>query len=230
MKNILLFFLIALLMDGVFSESVSVTEGDSVTLHTDLTEIQKNDVIQWRFKTTLIAQFNTVNTKISTYDLPNVRFKDRVELNLQTGSLTITNITNKHAGDYEVSNLNTLKRSFIVSVVSADAVKPVSVLEGDSVTLRTGLTDIHDVIQWRFGQQKSLIAEIDRTAGIFNTFRRRLWLDNQTGSLTITNTRTTDDGLYEVEISSSRYTIHHTQSFSVTVSGESINVILNIFR
>ncbi len=115
-------------------------------------------------------------------------------------------------------------------------------MEGDSVPLRTDLTEIQrdDVIRWRFGQQKSLVAEINRTAGIFNTyddvldgrFRDRLKLDHQTGSLTITDTRTTDSGLYEAEISSTRskHTIHHTQSFSVTVRGESINEILNIFR
>ncbi len=125
--------------------------------------------------------------------------------------------------------------------MSADEAKSVSVMEGDSVPLRPDPTYIqgYDVIRWRFGQQKSLVAEINIRAGIFNTydgpderFRDRLKLNNQTGSLTITNTTTTDAGLYEVEISSTRrrYTTHHTQSFSVTVSGESINEILNIFR
>ncbi len=125
--------------------------------------------------------------------------------------------------------------------MSADKVKSMTVMVGDSVPLRPDPTYIqgYDVIRWRFGQQKSLVAEINRTAGIFNTydgpdgrFRDRLKLDHQTGSLTITNTRTTDAGLYEAEISSSssRYTTHHTQSFNVTVKGESINEILNIFR
>uniref|UniRef100_A0A673JPT5 Immunoglobulin V-set domain-containing protein n=1 Tax=Sinocyclocheilus rhinocerous TaxID=307959 RepID=A0A673JPT5_9TELE len=99
---------------------------------------------------------------------------------------------------------------------------PVSVLEGDSVTLRTGLTDIHDVIQWRFGQQKSPIAEINRTAGIFNTFdgadgrfTDKLQLDCLTGSLTINNIGTRHSGLYKADISSSKHTIHKT--FNVTV-------------
>ncbi len=115
----------------------------------------------------------------------------------------------------------------------------VSVNVGDSVPLHTDLTYIQrdDVIRWRFGQQKSLVAEINIRAGIFNTFdgpderfRDRLQLDHQTGSLIITNITTTDAGLYEAEISSTRssYTIHHTQSFNVTVSGESINEILHI--
>ncbi len=127
------------------------------------------------------------------------------------------------------------------AVVSADEVKLVSVIvnEGDSVTLRTDDPDIQrvDVIRWRFEQQKSPVAEINRTAGIFNTFdgpderfRGRLELDHQTGSLNITNITTEHAGLYKAEISSTRskHTIHYTQSFNVTVSGESINFILNI--
>ncbi len=103
-------------------------------------------------------------------------------------------------------------------------VNPVSVMEGDSVTLRTDVPEIqrYDVIRWRFGQQTSPVAEINRTAGIFNTsdgpdgiFRDRLKLDHQTGSLTINTTETNHSGHYEVEISS-KHTIY--KSFSVTVS------------
>ncbi len=112
--------------------------------------------------------------------------------------------------------------------------KLVSVMEGDSVTLRPDPTYIQgsDVIRWRFGQQTSPVAEINRMDVIFkiydgpdDRFRDRLQLDHQTGSLIITDITTTDSGLYEAEISSTRssYTIHHAQSFSVTVSGEFIN-------
>ncbi|KAL0161424.1 hypothetical protein M9458_045149, partial [Cirrhinus mrigala] len=48
-------------------------------------------------------------------------------------------------------------------------------------------------------------------------FRDRLELNNQTGSLNITNTRTTHSGLYELRISSSnRRTIN--RRFTVTVT------------
>ncbi len=103
---------------------------------------------------------------------------------------------------------------------------------GDFITLRTDPTYIqgYDVMRWRFGQQTSPVAEINRTAGIFNTFdgpdgrfRDRLKLNNQTGSLIITNITTEHAGLYEAEMSSGKYTIH--KSFSVTVRGESINEI-----
>ncbi len=102
--------------------------------------------------------------------------------------------------------------------------------EGDFITLRTDVPDIHrvDEIQWRFGLQKSSVAEINRMAEIFirfdgpdERFRDRLKLDNLTGSLNITNTTTTDSGLYEADISSGKHTIH--KSFSMTVRGKFIN-------
>ncbi|KAL0161418.1 hypothetical protein M9458_045143, partial [Cirrhinus mrigala] len=104
--------------------------------------------------------------------------------------------------------------------------KSLSVKVGDSVTLYNDVSEIqkYDAIRWRFEQHESPVAEINRAAGIFNTsdgpdgrFRDRLQLDQQTGSLTIIKTETNHSGRYEVEISSSKHTIHKT--FNVTVSG-----------
>uniref|UniRef100_A0A672PLT5 Ig-like domain-containing protein n=1 Tax=Sinocyclocheilus grahami TaxID=75366 RepID=A0A672PLT5_SINGR len=104
----------------------------------------------------------------------------------------------------------------------ADAVTSVSVMEGGSVTLESGVTEIqtHDVIMWTFGRPEARIAQINKQAGIFSTydgpdgrFRDRLKLDHQTGSLTITNTRNTHSGLYQV-IDGMTLTTHR---FNVTV-------------
>ncbi|XP_077083236.1 T-cell surface antigen CD2-like [Siphateles boraxobius] len=98
-----------------------------------------------------------------------------------------------------------------------------SVMEGDSVTLNTGVTKIHedDDILWKFGDEKSLIAEISKAAGVFPTsdvpdgrFSDRLKLDDQTGSLTITNTRTEHTGVYEVKIIGAKLV---SKIFSVSV-------------
>uniref|UniRef100_A0A8C1R3H6 Ig-like domain-containing protein n=1 Tax=Cyprinus carpio TaxID=7962 RepID=A0A8C1R3H6_CYPCA len=90
-----------------------------------------------------------------------------------------------------------------------DAVKSVSVLEGDSVTLHSGLTEMmdNDLILWRFGYNKTLIAQIDVMDGSITVyddvlderFRDRLKVDHQTGSLIITNTRTEHTGLYQLQ-------------------------------
>ncbi len=106
---------------------------------------------------------------------------------------------------------------------AGDAVKSVSVTERESVTLEIEVK-ADDQIQWRFGH--ILIALINRQRGkiqVFDDvlderFRDRLELDHQTGSLTITDTRTTDSGLYEVKITSSTQT--HLNTFNLTVYGE----------
>ncbi|XP_051727102.1 uncharacterized protein LOC127500185 isoform X2 [Ctenopharyngodon idella] len=87
-------------------------------------------------------------------------------------------------------------------------------MEGDSVTLNTEVQK-YMLIQWMFGSTR--IAEIDRLTQTNSTyderFRDRLKLD-QTGSLTITNTRTTDSGLYKVIVISKETSY---MSFNVTV-------------
>uniref|UniRef100_A0A8C1Y6B6 Ig-like domain-containing protein n=1 Tax=Cyprinus carpio TaxID=7962 RepID=A0A8C1Y6B6_CYPCA len=88
----------------VFGESVSVMEGDSVTLHTDLTEIHEDDDILWKFgaEDSLIAEINRGDQIFSTFKGADGRFKDRLKLDKQTGSLTITDITTELAGVYEL--------------------------------------------------------------------------------------------------------------------------------
>ncbi|XP_048038038.1 uncharacterized protein LOC125263163 isoform X1 [Megalobrama amblycephala] len=232
MKKMLLFFVFYIVFDGVFGEPVSVVEGDSVTLHTDLTEIEKDDVLEWRFgaRGALIAQINRGADKSYIYDEAlNQRFRGRLKLDNQTGDLTIRNIRTEHSGPYEATSGHTLNKIFNVSALPVDPVKSVSVMVGDPVTLNTDLTEIQtdDVIRWRFEHQHPPVAEINRKArkvskhdGADGRFRDRLHLDYLTGSLTIRNIRTEHSGFYEVDIStgSSNHTIH--KSFNVTVSGE----------
>uniref|UniRef100_A0A8C1ZLZ4 Ig-like domain-containing protein n=1 Tax=Cyprinus carpio TaxID=7962 RepID=A0A8C1ZLZ4_CYPCA len=108
-------------------------------------------------------------------------------------------------------------------VFGADEVRSVSVMEGDSVTLHADDTDIQrkDLIMWKFGPKDFLIAQIDRKNNmmtIFNDnaderFRDRLKLD-QTGSLIITNTKSTNSGLYKVHSSRSATPLN---TFNLTV-------------
>ncbi|XP_039538302.1 uncharacterized protein LOC120486369 [Pimephales promelas] len=185
---------------------VSVMEGDSVSLNSDLTEIKDNDEIQWMFGDgkTLIAEINVTADRFTVYDdVLDGRFRDRLKLDDQTGSLTITNTTTEHAGVYELWINSAIRESFFLIVI--DEVKSVSVMEGDSVSLNSD-TEIKDnnVIQWMFEDGKTLIAEINKMADritvyyddLDGRFRDRLKLDNQTGSLTITNTTTEHAGDY----------------------------------
>ncbi len=99
-------------------------------------------------------------------------------------------------------------------------------MEGDSVTLHINDTDIQkdDRMLWTFGNNGILIAQINRKnndSRFYNDnfdgrFRDRLKLD-QTGSLSITNTRTTDSGLYKF---TSRRSEIPFNTFNLTVYGE----------
>ncbi|XDV24174.1 hypothetical protein PO909_028423, partial [Leuciscus waleckii] len=92
---------------GVFAgtdavKSVSVMEGDSVTLNSSLTEIQRGEEIFWRFGTNRSLIAKTDGVKNTIYNVLDWRFRDRLKLDEKTGSLTIMNIRTEDAGVYEV--------------------------------------------------------------------------------------------------------------------------------
>ncbi|XP_016109894.1 uncharacterized protein [Sinocyclocheilus grahami] len=212
-------------------KSVSVLVGDSVTLNTDVPDTQICDEIQWRFdhQNSPVAEINRIAGIFNTSDGADGRFRHRLQLDYRTGSLTIRFIGNRHSGLYEADITSTgikhtIHKSFNVTV--SDAVKSELVTEGETVTLQTNVSEIQkdDQILWIFGD--IVIAEIYKAAQRFHIydgpderFRGKLNLDNQTGSLIITDTRITHSGLYEVEISSSRHII--LRRITVTVSGDS---------
>ncbi len=80
----------------------------------------------------------------------------------------------------------------------------VSVMEGDSVTLHTGVkTNQQEQIKWYFNDiqiaqisvdQRMICTDVQCKDGD-ERFRGRLKLDKQTGSLNVMNTRTSDAGL-----------------------------------
>ncbi|XP_048013382.1 uncharacterized protein LOC125246454 [Megalobrama amblycephala] len=195
---------------GVTDEmnSVSVMQGDSVTLHTDR-EMRSYDLILWRFgpENTLIVEINVTDSRVNVNDY-DVRFRGRTQVDHQTGCLTITNTRTEHAGRYELQ-IYGMKKFFVLTVLGGigdkDEVKSLSVMKEDSVTLHTDREMRNNPILWRFGNY--LIAEINKT-GDSNTvyddvldgrFRDRLQVDHETGSLTITNTRPEHTGLYQLQ-------------------------------
>lgn len=110
-----------------------------------------------------------------------------------------------------------------------DGIKHIEVRVGDPIELDTGVTEIQrfDLIQWKFGKlgnttspfialnrlnkNKEELPEND----VIRRLGDRLKVTEQTRSLTIENSKTTDTGLYKLEIDHS--TEHNTKLFFVTV-------------
>ncbi|KAL1252206.1 hypothetical protein QQF64_020002, partial [Cirrhinus molitorella] len=102
---------------GIDIDKVSVKEGDSVTLHTGV-ETNDQERIRWYFNDTRIAQITGDLSKICTDVQCNEgteRFRGRLHLDNQTGSLTITNTRTTDSGDYKVQMSNDIKK-FSVTV------------------------------------------------------------------------------------------------------------------
>ncbi|XP_016388461.1 uncharacterized protein LOC107724167 isoform X1 [Sinocyclocheilus rhinocerous] len=92
-------------------------------------------------------------------------------------------------------------------------------MEGDPVTLHTGVEkQKDDLIVWYYGPEKTLDVQINGKASktiIADRVVGRVQVDSQTGSLTFTNIRTTDSGLYNLKISSNNRVSY--KRFSVSV-------------
>ncbi|XP_026101763.1 uncharacterized protein LOC113073075 isoform X1 [Carassius auratus] len=102
--------------DGV--KTVVVMEGDSVVLDTNITVIKRDDTILWMFgdDNSIIAKMNEAAAIFSAND--NERFRDRLELVRQTGSLIIKNIRTEHTGLYQLKIKSTteISKKFSVTV------------------------------------------------------------------------------------------------------------------
>ncbi|KAA0712037.1 hypothetical protein E1301_Tti012772 [Triplophysa tibetana] len=198
------------------SDKLSVNEGDPFTLNSGQTELG-NNVMTWRFKDKDIATVSEHQAPVCVEE----RFKDRVHVDPQTGSLTVRNSKTKDSGLYQLQiSTEKSQRKFTVRV--REKIRKVSVMEGDSFTLNTGDGFIQrpDMIKWMFkhksiaeliGKRPSAAAAVDKD----ERFTDRLKMDHQTGSLTVTNSRTTDSGLYTLKIDSE----DSEWKFSVNVRG-----------
>ncbi len=85
-----------------------VMEGDSVTLHTDVSKTQQ-EIIKWYFNDTCVAEINGDLSKICANDQcrdGKERFRYGMKLDHQTGSLTIMNIRITDSGLYKLQIIN----------------------------------------------------------------------------------------------------------------------------
>ncbi|XP_059426064.1 uncharacterized protein LOC132160315 isoform X2 [Carassius carassius] len=132
---IIYIYLFSWSLAGVFGvdevKYVSVTEGETVRLNSDLTEIQRDEEITWKFNNIMIAKLNVKDNKSRFYnDSAEGRFRDRLKLD-QTGSLIITNTRITDSGEYKVTGKSSKIPLNIFSLTVYTPV-PVPVITRDS--------------------------------------------------------------------------------------------------
>ncbi|XP_043078853.1 uncharacterized protein LOC122327503 isoform X3 [Puntigrus tetrazona] len=116
----------------------------------------------------------------------------------------------------------------LIGVFGVETDEVVSVMEGESFALRTGLTEIQsdDEIEWRFGSSRTRLTRI--AAGNITTFddkkfRDRLRIEGQTGDLTVTKVSKEHNGVYQLSIiirnkkSTKRFTVNVYAPVSIPV-------------
>ncbi|KAL1251714.1 hypothetical protein QQF64_019510 [Cirrhinus molitorella] len=125
------------------SAQVKKNKGESVTLDTG--EIKTtNYVMMWYFNVILIAEITGEQSEICADEQCKERFKNRLQLDHQTGSLTITNINTTDTGEYKLQiiisdsrfNITRVKR-FNVTVI--DSGQSEATIEGMRVSVCAGI-------------------------------------------------------------------------------------------
>lgn len=98
---------------------MSARKGEPVTLHTEITDIPKDDVIEWTFQDTALAKSDRQAKKSLTYNKEDLTFKDRLQLNTESGDLRINNFKPEMSGLYKVKitkSTYTLQKTFSVTL------------------------------------------------------------------------------------------------------------------
>ncbi len=94
--------------DEMKTEEVRKVEGESATL---LSGVEEYHQINWMFENRNIAQCRGNTDGTRSCEITDERLRDRLEIDNQTGSLTINNISTELAGLYKLQVIDNSKTS-----------------------------------------------------------------------------------------------------------------------
>ncbi|KAL0147527.1 hypothetical protein M9458_057176, partial [Cirrhinus mrigala] len=101
-------------------KKIIVNQGQTITLNTGVTEIQSDDQLKWTYadssvsestiQCVTIVECNKSTDRFSVKDGPDGKFKDRLQLDQQTGNLTIKNTEITDSGNFKVEIMTDTNR------------------------------------------------------------------------------------------------------------------------
>nr|XP_046228156.1 uncharacterized protein LOC124050057 isoform X3 [Scatophagus argus]XP_046228160.1 uncharacterized protein LOC124050057 isoform X3 [Scatophagus argus] len=185
-------------------EQVTKRDGETVTLHINKTTDPLKNYL-WNYGPQHSGQaptlFIVTNREVTVVN--GTRFGNRLHIDVETGSITISNLTTKDTGVFQVqifTKNNSLAQNFNLTVQDNNVI-PVNVLVGNNVTLDPGVKQLqkeHKVF-WTLGEDCSgkLIAHL-KNFEIFieESFKDVLQLKSQTGALSIIGVTKNHTGFY----------------------------------
>ncbi|TRZ04160.1 hypothetical protein DNTS_027927, partial [Danionella cerebrum] len=108
-------------VSGSETEQISVIEGHSVTLHTNLTEILNQDTIMWLFGPNqwVVSEIERKDYFTSFFKSEEQLFRGKLQVDQKTGSISITNSRVEHSGVYELLSAKekSISKTFNVTVL-----------------------------------------------------------------------------------------------------------------
>ncbi|KAL6466547.1 hypothetical protein MHYP_G00243510 [Metynnis hypsauchen] len=156
-------------------------EGNTGTIHTGLTGVQSDAHILWFYRSEKV-EIRIVNSQIIRgeiiTDYYSERFRDRLQLNRTSGSLTIRNISREDSGVYKLNIITGISSVWSFSVnIYAPVLKPVirNQAEKRSVSLRESCSPLCSVengndvsLSWYEEKERiSIISSSDSSERLF---------------------------------------------------------------
>ncbi|XP_034044592.1 uncharacterized protein LOC117526647 [Thalassophryne amazonica] len=197
-----------LFLEGLLSEKTFITkqDGETVTLLLNQEGLDLRHFI-WTYGPLVPISVLVMVANSDVVRVNGTRFEDRLRIHVETGSITINNLTIHDTGNFLIqvfTESGTWNQTYNLTVC-ANRIIEVNGLVGDNVVLDTGVKELqkdHKVI-WTKGRDfvGISVAEWEKNiTTIIPSFQGILYLDWHTGSLTFINIKSNVSGYYCVKM------------------------------